>query len=155
MLHGTPNIYGYIRLQILMVNPRDPSNHQTLGILPILCISFQWLETPCSSSWDYDGWCLGKCKMNIPVPWIPLGYGKPTLKGGVFGGALKNAPETRPFCAQGRRSQELQVVGVCGLCVCVFLGEVLAWMSRWKLGSMVRINGFNPNVPQLYVGYKL
>ena len=41
-------------------------------------------------------------------------------KGGCFGGAFKNAPETRPFCAQGRRSQELQVVGVCGLCVCVF-----------------------------------
>ena len=29
-----------------------------------------------------------------------------------------------------------------------------AWMSRWKLGSMVRISGlFHPNIPHLQVGY--
>ena len=63
--------------------------------------------------WRFDADMVGR--YNVPVPWIPLGYGKSDSQdsqGGFFGGALKNAPETRPFCAQGRQSQELQVVGV-------------------------------------------
>ena len=34
-----------------------------------------------------------------------------------------------------------------------FLGTGYGWMSRWKLGSKVRISGlFHPNIPRLQVG---
>ena len=121
---GLQNICGYIRLQILMVNPRDPSNHLPRMAMEPKYNAFRFSDWKPQTLiklrlWRFDAE-IGR-PVQYSSPMDPFRVWETDSQGGFFVGALKNAPETRPFCAQGRRSQELQVV--CVGCVCVFFWE--------------------------------